>query len=40
VLRLAHFGAISDVCDGGVVRTDHSITIVLAREVGALNITI
>jgi len=23
VLPLAHFGAISDVCDGGVVRTDH-----------------
>jgi hypothetical protein len=25
VLPLAHFGAISDVCDGGVVRTDHHI---------------
>jgi hypothetical protein len=23
VLPLAHFGAISDVCDGGMVRTDH-----------------
>jgi hypothetical protein len=23
VLPLAHFGAISGVCDGGVVRTDH-----------------
>jgi hypothetical protein len=23
VLPLAHFGATSDVCDGGVVRTDH-----------------
>jgi hypothetical protein len=23
VLPLAHFGAISDVCDGSVVRTDH-----------------
>jgi hypothetical protein len=26
VLPLAHFGAISDVCDGGVVRTDHHNT--------------
>jgi hypothetical protein len=39
VLPLAHFGATSDVCDSGVVRTDHQL--VLAREVGAaLNITI
>ena len=37
VLPLAHFGAISDVCDGGV--WCGPITIMLAREVGALNIT-
>ena len=38
VLPLAHFGAISDVCNGGVACGP--ITIMLAREVGALNITI
>jgi hypothetical protein len=37
VLPLAHFGATSDVCDGGV--WCGPIAIVLAREVGAPNNT-
>jgi hypothetical protein len=37
VLPLAHFGAISDVCDGGAVRTDHHNA--GERSVGALNNT-